>query len=91
MKHEKRNENTSRKEQDMLGVGLAGTDASSSHLVMVYALFQWSERSQYYDESEWSLLFRKIMNIMCEWSHSYDESEWSLMTSLKRRFGVPYE
>ena len=34
-----------------------------------------------------SLLFRKIVNIMCEWSHNYDESEWSLMTSLFRRLG----
>ena len=28
-------------------------------------------------------MFRKIVHIMCEWSHSYDESEWSLITSLK--------
>ena len=27
-------------------------------------------------------MFRKIVHIMCEWSHSYDESEWSLITSL---------
>ena len=44
----------------------AGTDASPGHLVMVYALFQWSEWSQYYDESEWSLMFHIIVNIMCE-------------------------
>ena len=36
-------------------------------------------------------MFRKIVNIVCEWSHSYDESEWSLITSLIRRFWVPYE
>ena len=25
-------------------------------------------------------MFRKIVDIMCEWSHSYDEREWSLIT-----------
>ena len=37
---------------------------------------------------------RKMTTIehhVCEWSHIYDESEWSLMTTLIRRFGVPYE
>ena len=33
--------------------------------------------------------FRKIVNIMCEWSHSCDESERSLMTSLNTLFLGP--
>ena len=36
-------------------------------------------------------MFRKILNIMCEWSHSCDESERSLMTSLIRCFWVRFE
>ena len=63
--------------------------ASSGHLVMMYVLLPWSEWSQWYDESEKTLLFRKIVNITCEWSHNYDESEWSLMISLIRRLGFP--
>ena len=31
-------------------------------------------------------MFRKIVNIICEWSHTYDESEWSLKTSVICRF-----
>ena len=34
-------------------------------------------------------MFRKIVNIMCEWSHSCDESERSLMTSLNTLFLGP--
>ena len=58
---------------------------------MMNALFPRSEWSQYDDEGEWSRTFRKVVNIMCEWSHSYYESEWSLKTSLIRRFAVPSE
>ena len=91
MRHENRNENRSRKKKRTSEASnvLAGTDASPGHLVMVYALFHWSEWSQYCGESEWSLIFHKIVNITCEWSHIYDESEWSLMISLIRRLGFP--
>ena len=82
----------SRNEQDMLGMCQPRRDRrvirSPGDDVCVVL---WSEWSQSYDESERSLMLRKMANIMCEWSHSYDESGWSLMTSLIRRFGVPYE
>ena len=58
---------------------LAGTDASLGHSVMKNAVFSRSEWSQYDDESEWSRIFHKTLNIMCERSRSYDESESKML------------
>ena len=82
MKHENRIENTSRKQSDMPGMRHPRWDRRVTRSLGDDERVVPKERMGYDDESEWSRKFRKIVNIMCE---------WSLMTSLIRRFGVPYE
>ena len=63
---------------------------------MKNALFPRSEWSQSDDESEWSRMFRKIVNIMCEWSqlrrermvaHDFaNTSFWSPESAIWRSF-----
>ena len=82
MKHEHRNENTSRKEWNMPGVHHPRWDRR------VIRSLGDDERV---DPDERMVAVSQRENTLCERSHINDESEWSLMTLLIRRLGFPCE